>query len=148
MRGRRALAGLATGIVVAGCGQASLSLIQLRSRAGAICVRANRRLDAIPVPSTPQSARAFLEQGIGRLTRQRAELHTLAPPHDVRDVYASATSALSGELAALHQAARALAAPQPDPITIFRALQQRLAPLERQAADAWQALGVPACSSR
>jgi hypothetical protein len=145
---RRGLAALVTGLVLAGCGHTSLSLIQLRSRASTICARADRRLQAIPAPSTGWQARGFLRRGLATLGPELSQLRTLSPPRDVLDVYASAMGALSAEAMALRQAVRALTAPQADPIAELRALQRRLGPLEQQADDAWQALGVPACISR
>lgn len=142
-----AVGALAAALALAGCGHASLSLIQLRSRAGPTCARANRHLNDIGTPTSQAGAGAFLGRGIRVMAPELAELRRLQPPKDVADVYASALGALSGELAALRQA-RAQLRHGADTIDTFRALQARLAPLEEQGADAWQALEVPACASR
>ena len=74
-------------------------------------------------------------------------LRQLQPPSDLRQVYSTAVSSFSQKLDALHQAARAVAGGG-DAVVAIKALQQRLAPLEAQEDDAWQALEIPACLSR
>jgi hypothetical protein len=135
-------------IAAGGCGGSPPpSLVTLRTQATAICSGASREIGRIATPRSDVAGEAFLRRGIAVLAPERRQLGSLTAPSEAADVYRAGVRALSGELAALRQATRALARQQ-DPVIAFRTLQQRLAPLESQADDAWQALQVPACTSR
>jgi len=135
-------------LAVAGCGSSPPpSLIQLRAQATRICSTASRQLGTIATPPSEAQGDAFLKHGIAVLGPELGQLHSLEAPTTAADVYRAALSGLSGELSGLKDAAQALAR-QEDPVIAFRALQQRLSPLERQADDAWQALQIPTCMSR
>ena len=144
-RGFGAAAALA--LVLASCGSPALSLVALRARAGPICSRAQRRLTAIPPPSGPGGARAFLAAGIAALGPEVAQLRRLRASGDAAAVYETAVRAEAAELAALRGAGRAIARGA-QPIDAFRSLQQSLRPQREAADDAWQALELPACVSR
>jgi hypothetical protein len=146
-RSSLAIAAVAT-LIAAGCGSSPPpSLIQLRAQATRICSTASRQLGTIAMPPSEAEGAAFLKHGIAVLGPELGQLRTLEAPTEATDVYRAALSALAGELGGLKDAAQALAR-QEDPVIAFRALQQRLGALERQADDAWQALQVPTCMSR
>lgn len=134
-------------LVAAACGTSPLSASDLRQRANAICSRADRQIAAIANPASQAAGKAFLEQGVAALDPELPALKALTPPSDESVVYQSALSALSGELDALHAAVSSLNRGG-DPVKTFRALQDKLGPLEAQADNAWRALGVQACLSR
>ena len=55
--------------------------------------------------------------------------------------------ATADELGALRATLRQLEAGG-DPVSLIKALQRRLAPLESEANGAWQALEIPGCINR
>jgi hypothetical protein len=150
---RRATASLRTTalaalvLAAAGCGSPPLSDIQLSSRAGAICARADRQLAAVTTPAGAAGGKGFLTRGIAALEPAVARLQALKPPKDDSDVYMAGVNALAGELAALKRAVKAIDRGQ-DTVLAFRELQQELTPLESQGKGAWNALQIPACLSR
>jgi hypothetical protein len=131
-------------LALAGCGSNALSGGELQTRATAICAAATRQADAIAAPASPAGGPAFLQAGIAVFTTELSELRTLTPPTGVASVYATALSAFSGKLDALRGTAHQLRS-RSDPVTGIKALEQRLAPLERQEDEAWRALGIAAC---
>lgn len=134
-------------MAVAGCGSPPLSDIQLDARAGAICTRAERQLTAVVTPAGAAGGKAFLVRGIAALDPAVGRLKALKPPADESDVYQTGVSALSGEVAAMRKAVRAIEHGQ-DTVLTFRGLQSELTPLESQGNAAWNALQIPACLSR
>jgi hypothetical protein len=139
---------VAAAIAAGGCGGAPPpSLIALRTQATGICSGVSRQIGRIATPRSEAGGEAFLRRGIAVLAPERRQLRSLAAPSEAADVYKAGVRALSGELAALGEATHALAKQQ-DPVIAFRTLQRRLTPLENQANDAWQALQIPACTSR
>jgi len=144
---RLAIAAVAA-VAAGGCGGAPPpSLLALRTQATRICLGASRQIGRIATPRSEAGGEAFLRRGIVVLAPERRQLRSLAAPSEAADVYRAGVAALSGELGALREATHALAEQQ-DPVIAFRTLQQRLTPLESQANDAWQALQIPACTSR
>jgi len=133
-------------LLLAGCGGASLSLIQLRSRASAICTAADRKLQAIPPPGSASNAGRFLSRGIGALAPEVRGLKALQVSGDARGVYTTGVRSVSAEVNALRAAARGLARAE-STVSAFNSLQTRLGPLQKQADQAWQALGIPACTT-
>ncbi len=130
---------------MAGCGgSATPSVLQLRARATRICSLASLDAERISTPRTESGGQAFLKNGIAVIGPELRRLRALGAPKDVAEVYGAAVADLGAELAAIRRTIHALAQQQ-DPVIAFKALQQRLAPLESQATDDWQALEVPAC---
>ena len=134
-------------LAVSACGSMSLSLVQLRTRATAICDRANRRMRAISPPKAESEAKAFLEQGASALASELDQLKPLSTSGAAGSVYRTAVSAVSGELAALQGAVKELGAGQLA-VPVLRSLEQRLSPLQTQADGAWRALDIHACLTR
>jgi hypothetical protein len=132
---------------VAGCGSSSLSGPQLRARAARVCGRARVATNRIPTPDLPSAGVRFLSRGIATLAPELAALTRLRPGGDAAKVYSSALAASRQELGALRFTLRGLHAGN-DPVVAIKTLQQRLAPLESQANDAWGALGIEACATR
>jgi hypothetical protein len=134
-------------LIATACGSSPLSATDLRQRANLICSRADRQISTIATPASQAAGQAFLEQGTAALGPELSGLKPLQPPSDETVVYRSAITALSGELDALRAAVSGLDQGT-DPVKTFRALQDKLGPLETQADNAWRALGVQACLSR
>ncbi len=130
-----------------GCGSTPLSLTQLRSRATPICLRGNRRLQAIGAPQSVAGAKAFLDKGAATLTRELDQLRGLTGSGAVGQVYKAALSAVGSEVVAIRSTVHALSHGA-DTVPALRALSQRLTPLETQADNAWRALQIPACVTR
>lgn len=141
---RLPISALAAALAVGGCGSTPLSTSQLRSKATRVCTVATRRTNAIRSPASPAAAAAFLRRGIAVLRPELAQLRALRPPSDLAQVYGISVQAFSGKLLALDAAVRDLDSGA-DPAPAFKALQQRLTPLESEENGAWQALQVPAC---
>jgi hypothetical protein len=130
--------------LLAGCASHRIPS-EMRQDAHAICARANHTLDRIALPtSTSEQAASFLHRGRTALSAEVRQLRGLAASGDARPVYQAALQALSEESAALDAAATAIHGGA-NPLAVFKATQQRLLPLEVQANDAWQALGIPVC---
>ena len=141
----RKLAALgASAAALAACGSPPPSLVQLRAQGTRICAGAGQLLGGIATPRSEPGAAAFLKHGIGVLHAELRRLRALRAPTEAADVYRAALDSLSNELSALNGSVRALARGD-DPVIAFRALQQRLGPLEEQADNAWRALQIPAC---
>jgi hypothetical protein len=130
--------------MLAGCGASTLSVAQLRNLAGRICLQAAHQMDGIPGARSPADGARFLSRGIAVLS---PELRQLRGFHTDSRAYAHALQASSAELAALRFTLRGLRAGN-DPVVAIKTLQQRLAPLERKAAEAWAVLVIPKCVAR
>lgn len=150
MRCSRLAAALLAGALglLSGCGGSdSLSDKQLRARATVLCATAARRAGRIPTPTSADHSIAFLKLGIAALRSELAGLRTLKPTSDdVAGVYSTSLAALTQQLAALENTVHKLRSGQ-DPVVAWRALQQRLGPLESEADAGWRALGLKACLS-
>jgi hypothetical protein len=134
-------------VLVAGCGSAELSDVQLRNRATRLCSTANRQADRIVTPATPSAAVAYLDRGIAVFRPELARLRTLRPPSDLATVYRTSVGAFSQELSALELTVRKLHGGA-DPVSAMRTLERHLAPLEATEDTAWTSLHVPACIDR
>lgn len=134
-------------VLVAGCGSAELSDVQLRNRATKLCSTANRQADRIVTPATPAVAIAYLDRGIAVFRPELARLRTLRPPSDLATVYRTSVGAFSQELSELELTVRKLHGGA-DPVSAMRTLERHLAPLEASEDRAWTSLHVPACLDR
>jgi hypothetical protein len=144
----RIVIGAAAALAAAGCGStATPSLIQLRTQATRICSTASRQIGRIATPPSGAAGEVFLDRGIAVLAPEHQALQRLGAPSEAADVYRTALGALGRELSAMRDATHALDR-QENPVIAFKTLQHRLAPLETQADDAWQALQIPTCASR
>jgi hypothetical protein len=139
------LVALAVSVVVAGCGSSSLSALQLRAGARRACVTARVRLSKVPTPTEPTGGTAFLRQGIAGLAPELVALDRLHPTGELAVQYGRARVATEAEVHALQSSLKGLKAGN-DPVVAIKTLQQQLVPLERTAAQAWEALGIPACT--
>jgi hypothetical protein len=137
----------AAALAITGCGSSSHSDKQLRAQATSICAHANRVIGRITTPSAASGGGAFLQQGIASLKPELRQLRQMTAPQDSADVWSTAIRSLSDELAALESTAAKINAGA-DPVSAFRSLQRTVAPLERQADSAWQALQIPACQNQ
>jgi hypothetical protein len=147
VRRRLALAAtLTSALALAGCGSSALSAPQLRARAGRICSAARVATNRIPTPDTPSAGAPFLSRGISALAPELKALKRLQPGGDAATNYAGAVADGRQELQALRFTIRGLRAGN-DPVVAIKTLQQRLAPLESRADDAWGSLGIEACAT-
>jgi hypothetical protein len=132
---------------LAGCGGDTLGAKELRSRATTACATATRQINGIGMPNSPAGGRLFLTAGVATLRPEVAALSALHPPHELAATYTSTVGQLGVIVSALDTTAGALGQGS-DPVIAFKTLEQRLAPIEAQQNQAWQALGVPACVLR
>lgn len=139
-----ALAPLLCALALSACGATSLSAGQLRAQAGAICARAARAVDAIPMPASPDQGAGFLARGLARLRPAAAQLRALKPPQQLRGQYDRAARLADQEVALIARHARDIAGGG-DPADAFRQLAAALAPLTTEENAYWRALEIPAC---
>jgi len=145
-RRRACLPALALVLVVAGCGGSSdTSARQLRNGAGHACTVAAQRLNAIPTPQVPSQGASFLRGGIAALQSEITELSSMHPGGTAGVHFRAARTATEHEVKALQSSLKGLKAGN-DPIVAIKTLQTQLAPLEKEAKVAWQALSIPACA--
>jgi hypothetical protein len=138
---------LASGaVLLAGCGSSTLSSGKLRHRAARICTSAQQRSESIPAPGEPGKATRFLRRGVAALAPEMTALHKLKPPGELAADYDSALHASDRELSMLRSTLRALHGGE-DPVTAIKALQRDIDPAEEEAAGAWHAVGVAACTT-
>lgn len=137
---------LALVLAAAGCGSSSVVSAQaFRTAAASVCAVATQRLNRIPTPQVPSEGAAFLRRGVAALRPELAALSTLHPGGELGVHFTRARTATAQELGALRSSLKGLKAGN-DPIVAIKTLQAQLAPLEKQAAAAWRAVGVPACA--
>jgi len=146
---RRALPVLAVlfSIVLAGCGDDSLTAEQLRGQAAAICTRTAAATDRISVPSTPSQGGRFLQQGLTHLRPAVSQLRALKAPEELRERYDRAVQLAGQEVALIARHERAIAGGD-DVIDSYRQLDAALEPLTMQENAYWRGLQVPACVRR
>ncbi|HEX4806569.1 MAG TPA: hypothetical protein VFU94_11775 [Conexibacter sp.] len=138
------LALLPLALALGACGEDSLSAGQLRAQAGAICTRATRAIDRIPMPAAPDQGGRFLEAGLARLRPAAARLKALKAPHDLRGQYDRAAQLAAQEVALVARHDRAIAGGD-DPADAFRRLAAALRPLTTEENAYWRALQIPSC---
>lgn len=146
MTSRRASApALVLALALTGCGgSSSISSRHLRAEAARACTTANRQLDRIPTPRVPSEGATFLRRGIAALRLEVSSLAALHPSGELEVQFARARTATAQELKALQSSLKGLRAGN-DPVVAIKTLQAQLAPLEKRASLAWQALQIPAC---
>jgi hypothetical protein len=138
---------LVLALAAAGCGgSGNTSAGQLRDAAGHACAAATQRLNAIPTPQVPSQGASFLRQGIAALQPELSTFSALHPGSDQRAQFRAARGATEDELKVLQSSLKGVKAGN-DPIVVIKTLQAQLAPLEKRAKAAWQALGIPACAT-
>lgn len=139
-----AVALAASPLALSACGSDSLSADQLRSQAGAICARAARATDRIPMPASPDGSGGFLAEGLARLRPAAVQLSALKAPQELRGQYDRAARLAGQEVALIARRERAIAAGG-DPADAFRQLAAALRPLTTEENAYWRALQIPAC---
>jgi hypothetical protein len=132
---------------LAGCGDDSLTAVQLHDQATAICAGTAAATDRIVVPSEPSQGGRFLRQGLARLRPTVARLRALEAPGQLRERYDRAVRLAGAEVALIARHERAIASGD-DVIDTFRRLDAALEPLIRQENAYWRGLDVPACVRR
>ncbi|HEY6524815.1 MAG TPA: hypothetical protein VIY10_13645 [Solirubrobacteraceae bacterium] len=143
---RACAAALVLALAAAGCGgSSSTSARQLRAGVARVCTVAAQRLNRIPTPQVPSEGAAFLRGGIAALMPELAALSAMHPGGELEVHFRTARTATEQELKVLQSSLKGLKAGN-DPIVALKTLQTQLAPLEKRAAEAWRALGVPDCA--
>ena len=134
-------------LVLAGCGDDSLTATQLHDQAAAICTRTAAATDRVVVPSTPSQGGRFLQQGLAHLRPAVAQLRALKAPEELRERYDRAVQLAGQEAALIARHERAIARGD-DVIDSYRQLETALEPLMMQENAYWRGLEVPACVRR
>jgi hypothetical protein len=86
----RAVAFLAAGLIVAGCGGGGgdrLSKAEFVSRADGICQQYEAKLDALGTPQNQKELAAFADKAVPIAKQGRDDLGDLNPPEDLEDEY-------------------------------------------------------------
>ncbi len=143
---RRAAAALLTAAIIAGCGSSGLSSpVALRTRATDACKDTSPVIPPAAPEPTPKQLVVFLSKGAQGLQKELVQLRRLhLAAGEVNAVFSAALRALQAQVSALNQTVGIINGGE-DPVLAFKALQQKLGPLEKQADGAWSALQIPAC---
>jgi hypothetical protein len=134
-------------LMLAGCGDDSLTAEQLHAQASAICSRTAAATDRVAVPSTADQGGRFLQQGLAHLRPAVAHLRELKAPEELRRRYDRAVELADQEVALIARHERAIAHGD-DVIDTYRRLETTLEPLIQQENAYWRGLGIPACARR
>lgn len=138
---------IAAAAALGGCGGSDLSPAALRARADPICRQANAREKRIRTPSELAQAKPFLRAGIAALAPELRQLQRLHARGSATSVYRRALNGVAAELRELRESVRALEHGAETVLTV-KTLQRRLAPVERDADEAWRSLRIRDCLSR
>jgi hypothetical protein len=143
---RLAAVALLAAAVVAGCGSSALSSpVALRTRATDACRDTSPVIPPAAPEPTPKQLVVFLSEGAQGLKKELSQLRRLhLAAGEVDTVFTTALTAVQGQVSALDQTVEVIKGGE-DPVLAFKALQQKLGPLEKQADNAWSALQIPAC---
>ena len=132
--------------VLSGCGsKPSLSLVQLRQQATAICTATARRTGRLTPPASAPAAAGFLDRGATLLAEEARALRKLQAPAGTAPAYARALASLDATIAGLRAEASALR--RGDPSIEIRRFGPQIPPLETRQTEAFQELGMPACGA-
>jgi hypothetical protein len=131
----------------AGCGRKPLSTAEFQVRARSICLAERARSAQVPRPQAPADAPAFVTSALELVRPAVDKLGALRAPDKLRPRFESATGMLRRRLGLLDDAAKKLR-DGAEPLSTLAALQGKLAPLRRQEASEWPALGLPECARR
>jgi hypothetical protein len=142
----RAAAATVTIVALAGCGSSTLSARALRTQASRVCITAVRRSDRIALPRSNAGGTAFLARGIAVFGPELEALRKLAPPPSLRANYRAAVADAAQQLDALIATEHDLRKGG-DPVGAIRQLEGELTAINARDRDAWNAIGVPACSN-
>ena len=144
---KRVAAALLAAALLAGCGSGGglASPVALRRNATDACQDTSTVIPPAAPEPTPKQLAVFLSKGARGLHKELIQLRRLhLAPGEVNDVFSAALRALQGQVSALNQTVAIINRGE-DPVLAFKALQQKLGPLEKQADGAWSALQIPAC---
>jgi hypothetical protein len=138
--------GLIAVLALSACGSPPpLSLVQLRTRATAICTATSRRTGRLAPPASAPAAASFLERGADLLAAESRQLRALHAPAADATAFTRALADLDATIAGLRAGAGALR--QGDPAIEVKQFQPRIAQLEARQDQSWQVLGIPACAA-
>lgn len=129
----------------AGCGRKPLSTAEFQVRARSICLAERARSAEVPRPRAPADVPAFVSSALELVRPAVDKLGALRAPDKLRPRYETAVGLLRRRLGLLDDAAKKLR-DRAEPLTTVAALQAKLAPLRREEAREWPALGLPECA--
>jgi|Tabmets5t2r1_1033131.scaffolds.fasta_scaffold06116_2 hypothetical protein len=69
---------------VLGCGEEDRAATDYRRQANAICAQAERRIEALPAPATPDGLERYLRRGLAIAKRYDRRLRALEAPAELR----------------------------------------------------------------
>ncbi len=129
----------------AGCGRKPLSTAEFQVRARSICLAERARSEEVPRPQAPADVPSFVSAAIGLVRPAVDKLGALHAPDDLRPRYETAVGLLRRRLGLLDGAAKKLR-DGAEPLATVATLQTKLAPLRREEARQWPAIGLPECA--
>lgn len=128
-----------------GCGRKPLSAAEFQVRARSICLAERARSGEVPPPQAPADVPSFVSAAIKLVRPAVDKLGALRAPDKLRPRYETAVELLRRRLGLLDDAAKKLR-DGAEPLATVATLQTKLAPLRRQEARQWPALGLPECA--
>ena len=134
-------------ICASGCGDGRLDSGELHDKVKAACAQAHKALLKLPSPTDQATSTAFVtgaDRATGLLLKQ---LRLLKPPSDTQQQYQLAVGLVAKQEAALAKASTQMQG-SGDPVIVIRQLADANVAINEREQTAWQALGVPECSSR
>jgi hypothetical protein len=134
-------------LIARGCGDDALSAQELRSQAGAICVRATEATDRISVPNAPAGGGRFLREARLQLELAQRRLKALKAPDELRADYEQAVGLAAREVALIWRHEQQIERGG-EVIPAFRSLQQQIGPVIVRENELWRTLDVSACVRR
>jgi len=132
-------------LLVAACGRKPLSTAEFQVRARSICLAERARSAQVPPPQAPADVPSFVSAALELVRPAVDKLSGLRAPDELRPRYETAVGLLRRRLGLLDDASKKLR-DGAEPLATLAALQDKLAPLRRQEAREWPALGLPECA--
>lgn len=132
-------------IGAAGCGRKPLSTAEFGVRARSICLAERARSAQVRPPPAPADVPSFVSSALELVRPAVDKLGALRAPDNLRPRFETAVGLLRRRLGLLDDAAKKLR-DGAEPLATVAALQTKLAPLRRQEASQWPALGLPECA--
>ncbi|MGI8580541.1 MAG: hypothetical protein ACR2K9_08375 [Solirubrobacteraceae bacterium] len=129
----------------AGCGRKPLSTPEFQLRARSICLAERARSAQVPRPQAPADVPSFVSAALQLVRPAVDKLGALRAPDELRPRYETAVGLLRRRLGLLDDAAKKLR-DGAEPLATVATLQTKLAPLRREGARQWPAIGLPECA--
>ncbi|MGD9572764.1 MAG: hypothetical protein AB7V62_12810 [Thermoleophilia bacterium] len=142
------LAAIGATAIIAGCGGGSdtLSAEEFRSQADAICADANREIEALAEPTSPDGYVAYIRSALPIQQGQLDKLKALEPPEDLQASFDTGVTAIEQQITAIQGAADRIEAGE-DAQTVIAEVDPQIDALNEQSDAAAQSLGLTVCGS-